>query len=415
MSQHTIESTGSGSGSASVQEEWEQRYSHTLMNTFGKPRRVLVRGKGAVVWDADGKQYTDLLAGLAVHALGHANPVVTRAVTEQMGTLGHISNLFASPTQIALGEKLQALATRLAPEQTPARVFFANSGTEANEAAFKLTRLTGRGKIVAMEGSFHGRTMGALAITSNEHYRVPFEPLPGDIVWVPYGDVAALERAVDESVAAVVTEPIQGENGVVEPPDEFLPAARRITAEHGALLWIDEVQTGIGRCGEWFAHQRLGVVPDIMTVAKGLANGYPIGACIALDKAAGLFGPGQHGTTFGGNPVACAAGLAVLGYMEDNKLLDHVKQMGEHLAQAVTALDDPRIVTVRGKGLLRGIVLRDPIAVRVADVALEAGWIINAPRPSVLRIAPPLIITAAQLDAFVAVLPGLLDVAQAQA
>lgn len=415
MSQHTIESTGSGSGSASVQEEWEQRYSHTLMNTFGKPRRVLVRGKGAVVWDADGKQYTDLLAGLAVHALGHANPVVTRAVTEQMGTLGHISNLFASPTQIALGEKLQALATRLAPEQTPARVFFANSGTEANEAAFKLTRLTGRGKIVAMEGSFHGRTMGALAITSNEHYRVPFEPLPGDIVWVPYGDVAALERAVDESVAAVVTEPIQGENGVVEPPDEFLPAARRITAEHGALLWIDEVQTGIGRCGEWFAHQRLGVVPDIMTVAKGLANGYPIGACIALDKAAGLFGPGQHGTTFGGNPVACAAGLAVLGYMEDNKLLDHVKQMGEHLAQAVTALDDPRIVTVRGKGLLRGIVLRDPIAVRVADVALEAGWIINAPRPSVLRIAPPLIITAAQLDAFVAVLPGLLDAAQAQA
>ncbi|MFZ2626017.1 MAG: acetylornithine transaminase [Propionibacterium sp.] len=415
MSQHTIESTGSGSGSASVQEEWEQRYSHTLMNTFGKPRRVLVRGKGAVVWDADGKQYTDLLAGLAVHALGHANPVVTRAVTEQMGTLGHISNLFASPTQIALGEKLQALATRLAPEQTPARVFFANSGTEANEAAFKLTRLTGRGKIVAMEGSFHGRTMGALAITSNEHYRVPFEPLPGDIVWVPYGDVAALERAVDESVAAVVTEPIQGENGVVEPPDDFLPAARRITAEHGALLWIDEVQTGIGRCGEWFAHQRLGVVPDIMTVAKGLANGYPIGACIALDKAAGLFGPGQHGTTFGGNPVACAAGLAVLGYMEDNKLLDHVKQMGEHLAQAVTALDDPRIVTVRGKGLLRGIVLRDPIAVRVADVALEAGWIINAPRPSVLRIAPPLIITAAQLDAFVAVLPGLLDAAQAQA
>lgn len=415
MSQHTIESTGSGSGSASVQEEWEQRYSHTLMNTFGKPRRVLVRGKGAVVWDADGKQYTDLLAGLAVHALGHANPVVIRAVTEQMGTLGHISNLFASPTQIALGEKLQALATRLAPEQTPARVFFANSGTEANEAAFKLTRLTGRGKIVAMEGSFHGRTMGALAITSNEHYRVPFEPLPGDIVWVPYGDVAALERAVDESVAAVVTEPIQGENGVVEPPDDFLPAARRITAEHGALLWIDEVQTGIGRCGEWFAHQRLGVVPDIMTVAKGLANGYPIGACIALDKAAGLFGPGQHGTTFGGNPVACAAGLAVLGYMEDNKLLDHVKQMGEHLAQAVTALDDPRIVTVRGKGLLRGIVLRDPIAVRVADVALEAGWIINAPRPSVLRIAPPLIITAAQLDAFVAVLPGLLDAAQAQA
>ncbi len=415
MSQQTIESGHLGPAGTSSQKVWSERYSHTLMNTFGPPRRVLVRGEGALVWDADGKQYTDLLAGIAVHALGHANPVVTQAVTEQMNTLGHISNLFASPTQIALGEKLLALATRLAPEHTPARVFFANSGTEANEAAFKLTRLTGRRKIVAMEGSFHGRTMGALAITSNEHYRVPFEPLPGEIVWVPYGDVAALEAAVDETVAAVVTEPIQGENGVVEPPDEFLPAARRVTAEHGALLWIDEVQTGIGRCGEWFAHQRLGVVPDIMTVAKGLGNGYPMGACIALNQAADLFGPGQHGTTFGGNPVACAAGLAVLGYIEKHDLLAHVKQMGEHLATTVMALGDSRIRGVRGKGLLRGIVLRDPIAVRVADLALEAGWIINAPRPGVLRITPPLVITAAQLDGFVAELPGLLDAARAQA
>ncbi|MFT8395864.1 acetylornithine transaminase [Propionibacterium sp.] len=396
------------------QQVWGDRYEHTLMNTFGAPRRVLVKGSGASVWDADGKQYTDLLAGLAVHALGHANPVVTEAVTAQMNTLGHISNLFASPTQIALGEKLIALATRLAPEGTPARVFFCNSGTEANEAAFKLTRLTGRTKIVAMEGSFHGRTMGALAITSNEHYRAPFEPLPGDIVWVPYGDIAALEAAVDETVAAVVTEPIQGENGVVEPPDDFLPAARRITAEHGALLWIDEVQTGLARCGEWFAHQRLGVLPDVITVAKGLGNGYPIGACIAVGEAASLFGPGQHGTTFGGNPIACAAGLAVLGYMEDHDILAHSREMGEHLAEQVMALGDDRIVTVRGQGLLRGIVLADPLAVKVADAALETGWIINAPRPAVLRIAPPLIITAGQLDAFVAVLPSLLDTAQAQ-
>lgn len=414
MSQHTIESTGSGSGSASVQEEWEQRYSHTLMNTFGKPRRVLVRGKGAVVWDADGKQYTDLLAGLAVHALGHANPVVIRAVTEQMGTLGHISNLFASPTQIALGEKLQALATRLAPEQTPARVFFANSGTEANEAAFKLTRLTGRGKIVAMEGSFHGRTMGALAITSNEHYRVPFEPLPGDIVWVPYGDVAALERAVDESVAAVVTEPIQGENGVIEPSDEFLPEVRRITAEHGALMWVDEVQTGMGRCGEWFAHQRLGVTPDLITVAKGLGNGFPMGACIALGRAAELFGPGQHGTTFGGNPVACAAGLAVIEFLRSHDLLTRVTQAGEHLVSAISALDDPRIAAVRGRGLLRGIVLNKPIGPATVEAALTAGWIINSPRPSVLRLAPPLIVTDEQIDEFVAVLPQLLDTAEQQ-
>ena len=390
---------------ATSQRAWGERYDRTLMNTFGHPRRVFVRGRGADVWDADGRHYTDLLAGLAVHALGHAHPAVLEAISGQAATLGHISNLFASPPQIELGERLVGLATLDAPG-TPARVFFANSGTEANEAAFKLSRRTGRGRIVAMEGSFHGRTMGALAITHNEHYREPFEPLPGEIVWVPYGDVPALERAVDETVAAVVLEPVQGENGVVEPGPDFLPAARRITAAHGALLWIDEVQTGLCRCGRWFAHQRAGIAPDVITVAKGLANGYPIGACIALGDAAGLFGPGQHGTTFGGNPIACAVGCAVLGVMADERLADRSEELGAHFAGAVMALGDPRI------DLVRGIVLNRPIAAGAADAALDAGWIINAPRPSVLRLAPPLIVTAGQLDAFVAALPGLLDTAQ---
>lgn len=406
------EVTGRGSDApATSQRAWGERYDRTLMNTFGHPRRVLVRGRGADVWDADGRHYTDLLAGLAVHALGHAHPAVLEAISGQAATLGHISNLFASPPQIELGERLVGLATLDAPG-TPARVFFANSGTEANEAAFKLSRRTGRGRIVAMEGSFHGRTMGALAITHNEHYREPFEPLPGEIVWVPYGDVPALERAVDETVAAVVLEPVQGENGVVEPGPDFLPAARRITAAHGALLWIDEVQTGLCRCGRWFAHQRAGIAPDVITVAKGLANGYPIGACIALGDAAGLFGPGQHGTTFGGNPIACAVGCAVLGVMADERLADRSEELGAHFAGAVMALGDPRIDLVRGQGLLRGIVLNRPIAAGAADAALDAGWIINAPRPSVLRLAPPLIVTAGQLDAFVAALPGLLDTAQ---
>ncbi|MDK9662177.1 Acetylornithine transaminase [Propionibacterium freudenreichii] len=394
------------------QQEWGARYDRTIMNTFGHPKRVLVRGEGAVVWDADGKRYTDFLAGIAVNALGHANPEVNRAVAEQMNTLGHISNSFASPTQIRLGEELVALASRESAPGTPARVFFANSGTEANEAAFKATRMTGRKKIVAMIGSFHGRSMGSLAITYNEHYRKPFEPLPGEIIWTPYGDVAALEKVVDDTVAAVVTEPIQGENGVIEPPDDFLPAVRRITAEHGALMWIDEVQTGMGRCGEWFAHQRLDVVPDLISVAKGLGNGFPMGACIALGPAADLFGPGEHGTTFGGNPVACAAGLAVISYIKSHDLLDHVKQMGLRLADKVMSLDDPRIATVRGRGLLRGIVLTKPLGAEAAAAALEAGWIINSPRPSVLRIAPPLIVTAEQIDEFVDVLPSLLDAAE---
>lgn len=389
------------------QAELLGRYGDVMMNTFGAPKRVFVRGEGVHVWDADGRRYLDLLSGIAVNALGHAHPTVLSAITSQLSTLGHVSNFFATPSQIALAEKLVAIATTNSPG-TEAKVFFTNSGTEANEAAFKATRLTGRKKIVAMEGSFHGRTMGALAITSSEKYRKPFEPLPGDVVFVPFGDVEALRRAVDETVAAVVLEPVQGENGVIPAPDGYLAAAREITTQHGALLWVDEVQTGMGRCGSWLAHTPSGITADLVTMAKGLGNGFPIGACIATGRAAGLFTPGSHGTTFGGNPVAAIAGLAVFGVIERDGLLDHVTETGEYLAQQVMALGHPAIREVRGQGLLRGIVLSDERAAATNDALLEAGFITNAPRPDVLRIAPPLITTREQLDTFVAALPKAL-------
>lgn len=398
----------------SEQQTWTQRYEHTMMPAFGAPKRVFVRGSGVHVWDADGRRYTDLLAGLAVLALGHAHPAVVAAVHEQMNTLGHISNFFASPPQIALGEKLAALALAQAPAGTAAKVFFANSGAEANEAAFKLTRLTGRRRIVAMEGAFHGRTMGALAVTWTPKYREPFAPLPGDVTFVPYGDASALAAAMDDSVAAIVVEPIQGENGVVPAPEDYLPACRQLADEHGSLLWIDEVQTGMGRVGDWFAHSITGVVPDIITVAKGLGNGFPIGACIGLGRATDLFSPGSHGTTFGGNPVACAAGLAVIDVIEQQDLLAWVRARGEHLTRAVLGLQHPQISGVRGRGLLQGITLASDIAPGVADAALDAGFIINAPRADVLRIAPPLIITDDELDTFVDALPGLLHTAESR-
>ncbi|SJN30523.1 MULTISPECIES: acetylornithine transaminase [Luteococcus] len=392
------------------QAELLGRYGDVMMNTFGAPKRVFVRGEGVHVWDADGKRYLDLLSGIAVNALGHAHPTVLAAITSQLSTLGHVSNFFATPSQIALAEKLAAIATVNSPE-LPAKVFFTNSGTEANEAAFKATRLTGRRRIVAMEGSFHGRTMGALAITSSEKYRKPFEPLPGDVVFVPFGDVEALRAAVDQTVAAVVLEPVQGENGVIPAPDGYLAAAREITTQQGALLWVDEVQTGMGRCGSWLAHTPSGITADLVTMAKGLGNGFPIGACIATGRAAELFTPGSHGTTFGGNPVAAIAGLAVFGVIERDGLLEHVTQAGEHLAEQVMALGHPAIKQVRGRGLLRGIVLADERAAATNEALLEAGFITNAPRSDVLRIAPPLITSSEQLDSFVSALPAALDAA----
>ncbi len=381
--------------------EWTQRYEGAVMNTFGPPQTVLVRGEGSRVWDADGNEYLDLLGGIAVNALGHAHPAIVEAVTTQLTTLGHVSNIFASEPQIALAEKILALLGH------EGRVFFTNSGAEANEAAFKATRRTGRTKIVVAEGSFHGRTMGALALTSKEAYRAPFEPLPGDVTWVPYGDTAALESAVDESVAAVLLEPIQGEAGVIDPTEGYLQAAREITTKHGALLWLDEVQTGIGRTGAWFAFEESGVVPDLVTLAKGLGGGIPIGACVALGDAATLLKPGNHGSTFGGNPVATAAALAVISTIESDKLLDHVTTIGDQLRRGLA--DHPLVTSTSGRGLLVGIGLAQPIAADVFKVALSAGLIINAPTPDRLRLAPPLILTEDEASHAVATIRAVLD------
>ena len=398
-------------------QDWSTRYTGALMNTFGPPQLVLTRGKGAVVWDADGKEYVDFLGGIAVNALGHAHPALVEAVSAQLGTLGHISNFFASGPQIELAERLLALVEPVSlvePVETsvskPARVFFTNSGTEANEAGFKITRRTGRTHIVAAEGSFHGRTMGALALTSKLAYREPFEPLPGQVTFVPYGDSAALAAAVTDETAAVILEPILGEAGVIVPPEGYLADARRITREHGALLWLDEIQTGIGRTGDWFA-AATEVEPDIVTLAKGLAGGIPIGACIALGDAAGLLQPGNHGTTFGGNPVACAAALAVLDTIEHDRLLAHTAEMGERLRAGLGS--DPRVTEVRGRGLLVGLELDGDYAPQVLAAAREAGFLVNAPTPTRIRLAPPLVISAEQVDALVAGWSAILDNAQA--
>ena len=381
--------------------DWTARYEGAVMNTFGSPQTILVRGEGSHVWDADGKKYLDLLGGIAVNALGHAHPAIVAAVTGQLTTLGHISNFFASEPQIGLAEKLLALIDH------DGRVFFTNSGTEANEAAFKATRRTGRTKIVVAEGSFHGRTMGALALTSKEAYRAPFEPLPGDVVWVPYGDTPALDAAMDATVAAVLLEPIQGEAGVVAPPDGYLQAAREIASEHGALLWLDEVQTGIGRTGAWFAHEQSGVVPDLVTVAKGLGGGIPIGACIALGDAATLLQPGNHGTTFGGNPVATAAALAVIATIESEHLLDHVATIGDQIRRGLEA--HPLVAATTGQGLLIGVVLESSVSADVVKAALTAGLIINAPTPDRLRLAPPLILSEDEAAHAVRTLWAVLD------
>ena len=390
-----------------------ERYEHAVMNTFGRPKRVFVRGEGCYVWDAEGRRYLDLLSGIAVNALGHAHPTVLSAVTGQIATLGHVSNFFATPAQVALAERLAAMVDPDGPGD--ARVFFTNSGTEANEAAFKLTRMTGRTKIISTEGAFHGRSLGALAITHNPKYRAPFEPLPGDVVFVPYGDAEALAAELDDTVAAVVLEPLQGENGIIVPPAGYLARARELCDAVGALLWVDEVQTGMGRTGAWLAHVAEGVRADVVTLAKGLGNGFPVGACVARGRAASMLQPGSHGSTFGGNPVAAISGLAVIAVIERDGLLQHATQMGEHLESAVADLGHPLVAGVRGRGLLRGVVLHAPVATAVSDAALEAGFIVNAPRPDVLRLAPPLITTAAQLDTFVEALPGLLDAAGAAA
>jgi acetylornithine/N-succinyldiaminopimelate aminotransferase len=378
------------------------RWSQSMMDNYGTPALALVRGEGAVVYDEAGKEYVDLLGGIAVNVLGHAHPAVVSAVSKQISTLGHVSNLYVSEPPVALAELLLALAGR------QGRVFFANSGAEANEAAFKLSRRLGRTQVVSTVGGFHGRTMGSLALTGQPAKADPFRPLPGEVSFVPYGDVAALDAAVTGETAMVILEPIQGENGVVVPPAGYLAAAREITAARGALLALDEVQTGVGRTGHWFAHQADGIEPDIVTLAKGLGGGLPIGACLAFGAAADLFGPGSHGSTFGGNPVSCAAALAVISTIAGEGLLDHVKRTGERIRRGIEALGHPRIAEVRGAGLLLGIVLTEPVSVPVAGALREAGFLVNPIQPDVIRLAPPLIINAEQVDAFIGALGGAL-------
>ncbi|MFI9602363.1 acetylornithine transaminase [Streptomyces sp. NPDC004069] len=381
------------------------RWQGALMNNYGTPRLALVRGAGAKLWDADGREYVDFVGGIAVNALGHAHPAVVEAVGRQIASLGHVSNLFVAEPPVALAERLLQLFGR------DGRVFFCNSGAEANEGAFKIGRLTGRPHMVATQGGFHGRTMGALALTGQPGKQEPFLPLPGEVTHVPYGDARALAAAVTEETALVVIEPIQGENGVVVPPPGYLKAARAITAATGSLLVLDEVQTGVGRTGHWFEYQaHEGVLPDVVTLAKGLGGGLPLGATVAFGRAADLLQPGQHGTTFGGNPVACAAGLAVLDTIAGEGLLENVKRQSEKLRDGIESLDHPLVAHVRGAGLLLGIVLTEPRAPQVQQAAQEAGFLVNAPAPDVVRLMPPLNLGDDEVDAFLGALPGVLDV-----
>lgn len=385
---------------------YAQRWQAALMDNYGTPPLTLVRGEGARVWDAEGRGYLDMYAGIAVNALGHAHPAVVEAVSEQVRTLGHTSNFFITDPALQLAERLQGLLGR-----TDTRTLLCNSGAEANEAAFKIARRTGRPSIVACEQAFHGRTMGALALTGQPAKREPFEPMPPGVSHIPFGDVAALDAAVTEDTAAVFLEPILGEAGVVVPPEGYLADARRITAERGALLVLDEVQTGIGRTGYWFAHQAHGVLPDVLTLAKGLGGGLPIGACIGFGEAATLLGPGQHGTTFGGNPVSCAAALAVLDTIATEGLLERVDRLGKEIRDGIEGLGHPLVADVSGAGLHIGIGLTAPVAARAAAVARDGGILINNATPDRLRLAPPLTLTDDETREFLDALPGVLDAA----
>ncbi|NUK25118.1 acetylornithine transaminase [Streptomyces lunaelactis] len=379
-----------------------RRWQGAMMDNFGTPRLPLVRGEGTTVWDAEGKEYLDFVGGIAVNALGHAHPAVVQAVSGQVASLGHVSNLFIAEPTVALAERLLDLSGRAG------RVYFSNSGAEANEAAFKIGRLTRRTHMVAAHGGFHGRTMGALALTGQFAKRYPFHPLPGDVTFVPYGDAEALRAAVTTDTAFVILEPIQGENGVVVPPPGYLQAAREITAATGTLLVLDEIQTGIGRTGHWFAAQAEGVEADVVTLAKGLGGGLPIGATLAFGAAADLLTPGTHGSTFSGNPVVCAGALAVLDTIVGSGLLDHVKRTGERLRCGIEDLAHPLVDEVRGAGLLLGMVLTNAVAPQVQQAAQDAGLLVNAAAPNVVRFAPPLTVSDLEVDTFLQKLPAVL-------
>lgn len=383
-----------------------EAYEQSLLGVFGRPALVIDHGEGCHLVDVDGHRYLDLIGGIAVSALGHGHPALTDAIARQAASLLHASNLVTTPQQIELAQRLLRVAG--APEGS--RVFLCNSGTEANEAAIKLARRTGRTGIVAAEGSFHGRSTGALALTHRPAYREPFAPLIPGVTHVPHGDVDALAAAVGPDTGAVILEAIQGEAGVIDPGGDYLVQARRITADAGALLVLDEVQTGVGRTGDWFAFQSAGIVPDAITVAKGLGGGVPVGGLVTMGEAvSGLLTVGQHGSTFGGNPLACAAAIAVLTTIDGDGLLQRASRLGDAVRARVAALGDDRLVEVRGRGLLLGLELSAPVAPDVVTAARAAGYLVNAPRPTTIRLAPPLVVDEGDLLGFVDRLPDLLD------
>lgn len=383
------------------------RFDAVMMATYA-PSVPLVRGEGCTVWDADGRAYLDLIAGIAVSSLGHAHPAVIAAVSKQVATIAHTSNLFVNEPAVALADKLVHLLGG------DAKVFFTNSGTEANEAAYKLVRRYAgpdRTYVVAAERSFHGRTMGSLALTGKPSIRDPFGPFGADVVFVPYGDTAALAAAVTERAAAVFLEPMLGEGGVIPAPHGYLRAARDICTATGAVFVLDEIQSGIGRTGAWFLHQTEGVKPDVITLAKGIGGGLPIGACVGLGQFGNVLAKSEHGSTFGGNPVACAAALAVIETIEGDDLLASVNKVGDHLADGLGAVHHPALAGVRGKGLWLALALTDAIAPAVEQASRAKGFLVNAVQPDAIRIAPPLVLSIDEADRYIAALPGILDLA----
>jgi len=372
------------------------RWSSVVQNNYGMPAIALVKGKGIVVTDADGKQYLDFLGGIATSILGHAHPSIVKAVSKQVATLSHVSNFYAHPNAVELAEKLVSMTG-----DKSARVFFCQSGAEANEAAFKLSRRTGRVRAVAAQGAFHGRTMGALSLTGQPSKREPFLPLIKGVKHVPFGDIESMRRAVTKKTAMVIIEPMMGEAGVIVPPADYLQQIRQLCDEKGALLVIDAVQTGIGRTGDWFGYEYAGITPDVITLAKGLGGGLPLGAMIALGKAAELFQPGDHGSTFGGNPVTTAAGLAAIKFIETQKLLKKVEEKGSYLIQELALI--PGVKEVRGAGLLIGIEFESLNSSDVANSLRAAGVLVNAANPTTIRIAPALIVTDAQIEKFISI------------
>jgi acetylornithine aminotransferase len=372
------------------------RWNSVVQNNYGTPSIALTKGKGIVVTDADGKVYLDFLGGIATSVLGHAHPAIVKAVTKQVSTLGHVSNFYAHPNAITLAEKLVAMTG-----EKSAKVFFCQSGAEANEAALKLSRRTGKVRVVAAQGAFHGRTMGALSLTGQPSKREPFLPLIKGVKHVPYGDIEAMRKAVSKKTAMVIIEPIMGEAGVIVPPADYLQQLRAICDDKGALLVIDAVQTGMGRTGDWFGYEYSGITPDVITLAKGLGGGLPLGAMIALGKAADLFQPGDHGSTFGGNPVTTAAGLAAIEVIESKKLLNKVKQQGDYLIQELALI--PGIKEVRGAGLLIGIELETLKASEIATAMRDAGVLVNAANATTIRLAPALIVSDIQINKFISI------------